>query len=257
MREAVSAVLELRAPSPAGLSRLVKWSFGVHLGMAAGVIAWQAVMTHFTRDETVMTISLSGASGPATGGLTALGGRQVDEATPAPKRPEPIPAAASKPNEMTVPTKSTTKPPPKPQTAPPVSSVVTPPSTGRQIATGSSVVETGTRGTGAGLAQGGGAAQQPRVDPKFQFCCSEYLGTMQAEITKQVDWKQDIHGTTVIKFEVLSNGSIPIASVQVDKTSNNQQLDIEAQRAVRATRLPPLPAAYTGTSLTVYVTIPF
>mgnify|MGYP001435435737 CR=1 FL=1 len=42
---------------------------------------------------------------------------------------------------------------------------------------------------------------------------------------EQVDWKQDIHGTTTIKFEVLSNGSIPIASVQVDKTSGNLQLD--------------------------------
>jgi TonB family protein len=257
MREAVSAVLELRAPGPAGLSRLVKWSFGLHLGAAAAVIAWQAALTHFSDDATVMTISLSGASGPASGGLTALGGRQVDEVKPEPKRPEPIAAVATKPDEMTVPAKSTAKPPPVRRDAPAsTSSVVTPSATGRQVATGTSTVETGTHGMGTGLAQGGGGAVA-RVDPKFEFCCKDYLGMMRGEISTQVTWKQESHGTTIIRFEVLSNGSIPIESVRVERSSNTPYLDIEARRAVLAAHLPPLPKAYTQTSLIVYVTIPF
>jgi TonB family protein len=256
MREAVGAVLDLRAPGPTGLSRAITWSLGVHLGVAATVLVWQAFLAHAADRSTQMTISLSGPVGPATGGLTPLGGRQVDQATPATRRPDPIPPVATKPDEMTTPTKSTTKPPPaKRDAAVAQSSVVSPPATGRQVATGSSVVETGARGESTGLAQGGGTGA--KVDPDFEFCCQDYLKAMDTEISSRVHWKQESRGTVIVKFHIRSDGTIDLTSVKVDRTSGSTMLDIDAQSAIRNARLPPLPREYKGTSLIVYLTVPY
>lgn len=261
MREAVGAVLDLRAPGPSGLSRAIKWSFGVHLAVAVGVLAWQVFMARAADRATEMTISLAGPAGPPTGGLNALGGRQVDVATPPPKKPDPIPPVAIKPDDVTVPVKSVTKPPPATRPAPvPQSSVVVPLAAGRQVTTGSSVVETGSRGESTGLAQGGGAG--PQVDPKFKFCCMDYLALMTAELNRNVNWAQQTHGTVIVKFEIRSDGSIDLNSVTVGcprecRSSGNPVLDFDAQRAVRSARLPALPKAYTETSLIVYLTVPY
>lgn len=255
MKEAVTTVLEGRAPGPSGLSRVIKWSFAVHVGVAVTVLVWQAFLAHAADRSTDMTISLAGPVGPATGGLTPLGGRQIDVATPQPRRPDPIPPTPSKPDDVAAPTKPTTKPPPKRDAPVAQSSVVSPPSTGRQVATGSSVVETGARGESTGLAQGGGTGA--KVDPEFEFCCKDYLRTMEAEISGRVHWKQESRGTVVVKFEILADGTINLTSVKVDKSSNNAILDVDAQSAIRSARLPPLPKEYKGTSLNVILTVPY
>jgi hypothetical protein len=249
MREDVGAVLDARTPGPGGLSRAVKWSFGVHLCVAISVLAWQAYLAHAADRSTEMTISLAGPVGPATGGLTPIGGRQVDVATPPPRRPDPIPPAATKPDEVATPVKSTTKPPPKRDTVA-QSSVVGPPATGRQVATGSSVVETGARGESSGLAQGGGTGAVT-VDPDFEFCCKDYLNTMRDEISGRAHWVQESHGTTIIKFEVRRDGTINLATIKVDPSSGVSVLDFDAQSAVRNARLPPLPKEYKLNSLNV------
>jgi len=56
---------------------------------------------------------------------------------------------------------------------------------------------------------------------------------------------------------VQQNGTIDPGSVVVDKTSNVTVLDFDAQSAVRSSHLPPLPRAYAGTSLRVYLTVPY
>src|SRR4029077_17183345 len=54
---------------------------------------------------TLMTISLSGSAGPENGGMTALGGRAVQQVTPTEggANREPVRAPAQKPPDMTVP----------------------------------------------------------------------------------------------------------------------------------------------------------
>ena len=253
----VSTVLDTRATIPPGLPHLLKWSFAVHLTLAAIVLGWQAWTAHVAETSRPMTINLSGAVGPTTSGLTPLGGRQVDQATPEPKRPTPIPAVVPKPEDSSV---TTTKAPAKPATpkaasAPP-SSVVSTPATGRQVATGSSVVETGSRGEGSGLAQGAGGAHGAVSDPEFEKCCREYLNTLETQVTQRVNWKQDAHGNVVIRFVIQKDGSIPLSSIQVEQKASNL-LNLDAQNAIRTTKLPPLPAAYAGQQLTVHLTIPY
>lgn len=253
----VSAVIALRAPLPTGLPRLIKLSFGVHVLIAAVILGGQAWNVHLANESKPMTINLSGAVGPPTSGLTPLGGRQVDQATPEPKRPTPIPAVASKPEDSSVVSPRTTPKPATPKGPPaPTASVVSAPSTGRQVTTGSSVVETGSRGEGSGLAQGAGSTGA-QVDPEFEKCCREYIGTIQTEVSRAVQWKQEAHGSVIVLFDILKDGSIPQASVKIEQTGGDKTLDIEAQAAVMKTKLPPLPPAYKHDKLTVHLKIPF
>src|SRR6476660_8500600 len=103
MREAVSAVLDVRAPQPGGLSKLISWSFAIHLTVAGAVLLWQAWLSRSAEDDKVMTISLAGSPGPATGGATPLGGKQVDQVAPEPKRVEPAPVVEPPKTEMALP----------------------------------------------------------------------------------------------------------------------------------------------------------
>src|SRR5207253_6777000 len=151
----------LRAHDPAGLSRMMTISFAVHLGaVALAVIVPRDWLFKSKPPVTFMTISLGGTTGPQTGGMTPIGGKPVEQVTPEPKRPEVSKPVAAKPDEMTLPVKAAPpKPQPKPAETPrPPAPTTTPPSTGRQITTGSSRVETGVKGEGTGLAinSGGG-----------------------------------------------------------------------------------------------------
>src|SRR3954467_10359570 len=100
--------------------------------------------------ETVMTITLGGGSGPPIRGMTSIGGRPVQVATPPPvvKRPEPVrpPAPAQKPPEMAMPAPKPVKTVPAPavQEAPPETpAVARAPTRGRETAPGSAVADTG------------------------------------------------------------------------------------------------------------------
>jgi outer membrane biosynthesis protein TonB len=181
---------------------------------------------------------------------------------PEPKRPTPIPVAAPKPDVMTVPTKTPVKPP-KPETKPsntplPSPAVTKPPTTGRQVQAGTSAVETGARGIGAGLTVGGGGAgAQLKVDS--DFCCPAYLQEVVTQISRVWRSVQPEHGTTVLAFTIQRDGRITDISNPPEVSSGSSLLD----RLSRATlmdpslRLPPLPAEYTPDHLTIHLSFPY
>src|SRR5580704_18442834 len=104
---AVTDILRDRMQEPAGLRTMVTVSITVHaLAVVALLVSpgqW------FGRREPeapreIMTITLGGGTGPANGGMTAMGGRPVQAETPPEvKRPEPVRPPAAKAPEMVVP----------------------------------------------------------------------------------------------------------------------------------------------------------
>ena len=104
-------------------------------------------------------------------------------------------------------------------------------------------------GLGLGLATGGGGTGSS-LDVG-DFCCPEYLGIMTRRIKENWDLRQGVAGTTVMRFTILRDGRSPTSA------SNNQRATCStstAQRALQRVRqLPPLPAAYTFPTLTVYL----
>src|SRR5436190_17774659 len=96
----VSALIHDRTEEPAGLQYMVVVSVLIHaLGLGAALFGPGRWLSPPPEPKPVMTITLGGGTpGPLNGGLTAIGGRPVQEQTPpdAPKRPEAVrPPAAS------------------------------------------------------------------------------------------------------------------------------------------------------------------
>jgi TonB family protein len=118
------------------------------------------------------------------------------------------------------------------------------------------VIDTGTRGEGAGLATGGGGQNAAKVDPEFLFCCPAYLAAMDEAIRRNVTWSIG-GGTTIVKFVIASDGKIELANIKTDKTSGVSTVDNDAIFAVRKATLPPLPKEYSKPSLTVFLTIKY
>ena len=251
--DAVSQVLVDRSRELGGLERMVGASIAAHVALVAGLVfapAWLLGSVSETPPEAVMTISLGGPQGPNVGGMTTLGGRPiqstVDEAR---KTIEPVrPPAAARP-EMVEPKKAAPKKA-EAKVDPAKDPKGRTPTKGAEVRPGSSVVETGARGQGFGLASGGfGSGSYLDV---ANFCCPEYLTTMLDLIRRNWDQRQQAAGTTVIKYTIQRNGAI--TDVLVEKSSGYPALDFMAQRAMLVTRqLPPLPAAFTETSLTVHL----
>jgi TonB family protein len=256
MREAVGAVLDLRAPRPSGLSKLISWSFFFHVAIAASILIWQAWLGRAAEADKPMMISLAGSPGPPTGGATPLGGKQVDQVEPEPKRPTPAPVVEPPKTEMTLPSKATVTKPQvvKKDPGPQTSSVVQRPAAASQVQSGSSVIDTGVRGTGAGLAQGGGGGAD--VDAEFQFCCPAYLRQMEEAIRNNITWSIG-HGTTIVKFVVAQDGKIALSTTKTVSSSGDPTVDTDAIFALRKTQLPPLPKEYSHPSLTVTLTIKY
>ncbi|MGH7335976.1 MAG: hypothetical protein ACREI7_00235, partial [Myxococcota bacterium] len=82
MIEAVSDVIAARSRAPEGLSKMVAVSVAVHVAALAALLL--APAPDFTDEvpRTVMTISLGGAPGPRSGGMTPIGGRAVQAPLP-------------------------------------------------------------------------------------------------------------------------------------------------------------------------------
>src|SRR5262249_51818670 len=227
VREAVDGVIALRAQDPVGLRRMIMWSFAIQVG----VLVLVAVLPHTwlfrsNPPAPVMVISLGGTLGPKSTGMTPVSARPVEEVAPEPKRQTPIPVAAPKPDVMTVPTKPPVKPP-KPETKPtstplPSPAVTKPPTTGRQVQAGTSAVETGARGIGAGLTVGGGGdGAQLKVDT--DFCCPAYLQEVVTRISAVWRSVQPEHGTTVMKFTIQRDGRI--TDIEAETSSGSSLLD--------------------------------
>ena len=178
-----------------------------------------------------MTISLGGTEGPNLGGLTTMAGRAVQEIAKPDARVADTPPAA-KPPEMVEPT-SVVKPTPTPRVrsrSPPIRPGRSTPTAGAEIKTGSARVNTGGAAIPfGGLAQGGGGAGGVQLDVK-NFCCPEYLTQMVQKIRSNWNANQGAGGQPIIKFTIRRDGML--TNVELEKSSGQALLDLEARRAV-------------------------
>lgn len=253
MHEGVSDILVARARELDGVSRPVTVSFVVHVVFIAALLVMPSAWFAAKNPDKLMLISLgAGATGPDASGLTALGGKKVEEVAP-PKRSEPITPTAPKSTAMTEPVKSVTKtPPPKSSSKPePQTMPTSKPSTGAQITPGNAVAATTTTGLGVGLSTGGQGGES--LDSNW--CCPDWTNVLRSSIAATWNEHVGVAGVTVVKFVVSRDGSI--GDVTIEKSSGLALLDSNAKRAVVSARLPPLPSAYEPNRLTITLTFPY
>ena len=104
------------------------------------------------------------------------------------------------------------------------------PTAGAEIKTGSARVNTGGAAIPfGGLAQGGGGAGGVQLDVK-NFCCPEYLTQMVQKIRSNWNANQGAGGQPIIKFTIRRDGML--TNVELEKSSGQALLDLEARRAV-------------------------
>ena len=257
MQEAVSGVLVDRAREAEGLSRMLSLSIAAHVGLVAAVwlmpAGWR---TSQPENPAVMTVSIGGLAGPDTGGMTAIAGRAVQEIAKPDTRAVDTPPAA-KPPEMVEP-EVVAKPAikPRPVTKPDEKSKSRTTTKGEEIKTGSSRVNTGGAAIPfGGLAGGGQQGDGVQLDVQ-NFCCPEYIRLMRQRIQENWNPNQGATGEPVIKFTIRRDGVL--TQIELEKSSGQALLDLEARRAVHRTmQLPPLPREFDGTHLTVHLTFDF
>jgi TonB family protein len=253
----VTDVLRDRRHEPDGLASMAAVSVAVHAAIVAFVVLGPLHWSNKPVDEhkTLMTISLGGAGeGVRSGGLTAIGGRPVQTAEPAPVREAVRPPAAAVP-EMVVPKPNAkpakpTKPTPAPAQATPDARGKTL-TRGEEVRPGNAIAETGARGQGFGLSTGGGAGSGSTLDVA-DFCCPDYLVLMIDKI--RANWSQqvEVSGTVVVKFTIQRDGRL--TDTDVERSSGTLSLDQNAKRAVMVTRqLTSLPSAFPNPTLTVHL----
>lgn len=253
MIEAVSDVIAARSREPEGLNRMIGFSVAAHVLLLAVLTLTPAPDFSDDTPRTVMTVSLGGAPGPRSGGMTPMGGRAVQ--APAPldaRRPRAEPAPAPKAPEMSLPRPDARPRPPRarPSQAPPESTARTP-STGAEPREGSARAETGARGQGFGLTTGGGGGTGAYLDVG-DFCCPEYVQTVVQRIQQNWNQNQGVTAQVVVKFTIQRDGTV--TDVQVERPSGFVALDMGAHRAVLATsNVPPLPAQFANPTLTVHL----
>jgi TonB family protein len=244
--DAVSPILVDRAREPQGIRTTVVVSLIVHGAVAAIILFGPPLIPVDTAPQTVMTISLGGATGAKTGGTTQMAGATTQKAEPETK-PSPAPPPAAK-AEMALPKSMKTTPPKatakildeKPHALPRAA----------EASTGDARIQTSSRTQGFGLSSGG-AGTGGYLDVQ-NFCCPDYLTTMIQLIQQHWNGQQDVAGQTLMKFTVMRDGRI--TSVQTERSSGYFALDQGAQRALLATRqLPPLPTQFPDQSLTVHL----
>jgi TonB family protein len=248
MTESVTDVIVARSERYEPMTPMVAGSIVLHV-LGLGVLLAMPVLGD--REEplrAVMEISLGGgAPGEDSGGLTQMGGRQIQEVAPPEPKPVETPPAPTPP-QMTLPAP---KVEPRPEVRKSPEAKAPKPSTGDQVREGSAPVETRARGTGFGISAAGGAGGDVKLDVT-DFCCVEYLQQMRDFIKTNWRNQQGRSGSTVVRFTIHRNGMIE--SAVVEQSSGSGLLDLEAQRAVQLTTLPPLPAPYPNSTLTVHMT---
>ena len=255
----VTDVLRDRMQEPAGFQRAFTLSVAAHVACGAVILlaphGWLGTQAGEPRG--VMTISLGSAGeGPVNGGMTRMGGRPVQVATPpdeAPKRDTGRPPAVKTP-AMTLPAphaKTTKATPPLPVKQAPDDARGRTPTNGAEPIAGSTIAATGVRGQGFGMSTGGGPGSGSTLDVA-DFCCPEYLMVMTTRLRSAWMENQGARGECVIKFTIQRDGRLTDATIE--KQSGNTTLDIAAWRAVITTKtLPPLPAQFPNPTLTVHL----
>jgi TonB family protein len=246
--ETVTDIIVAREQFSDRLSRMFVWSIAGHAVVIALFLLWPGQSTT-DAPKIVMTVSLGGALGPKTGGLTQIGGQTV-QAPPPQEAPKPVEAApAPKTPAMTLPDpKVKPKPQPKVTEAPPDANAKKA-NTG-EPREGSTRSDTRVRGQGFGLSSSGGDGGPVQLDVS-DFCCPEYIDQMRVFIQQRWEQSQGIVGSTGVKFTILRTGAIQ--SPQIEKPSGFDALDLAALRALQRTTLPPLPAAFPNPTLTVHM----
>jgi outer membrane biosynthesis protein TonB len=243
------------ANRPDRLSRTMTVSFAIHIGVVLALFLlprdW---LLHRAPSEPLMTISL-GSLGAKTGGMNPAGAQQVEQVAPPPKRPEPLRPIPPKPEPVIAVGKTTPKPEvTKPnETAAPI--VTRPPVTSPQVTPGTARAYTGSQSaTATGLSVGGGAGvAEATFDPSF--CCPDYVQEFLDRISARWNKVQPETGVTTIKFTINRDGTF--SKPEVEKTSGSVLLDLESKRAFDGLKLPPLPAAYKESSLTIHLKFPY
>jgi TonB family protein len=257
----VTDVLRDRMHEPAGfqqmavVSVLAHGSFAVLLILAPG--GWLSQRVETPRE--VMTISLAaGTPGPTSGGMTAIGGKPVQVATPPEevKKPEPIRAPAAKAPEMTIPQKDArSRTGAANITQAPDEARGRTPTRGAETSAGSTLAETGVRGQGFGLTTGGGGGSGSQLDVE-NFCCPDYIQLMVQQVYGNWDYRVERPGLAVVKFTIQRDGRI--TDVALVRSSGYTAHDMNAQRAlVRTRQLTPLPAQFSNPTLGVQLTFDY
>jgi TonB family protein len=250
MTESVTDIIVARSRQAEGIGSMILWSIGGHVALLVAMLL-VGTQAPAVSEEPVMTISLGGAPGPRTGGLSQVGARAVQAPTPeAATQPAVTPPAPVAP-KMTMPdARARPRNQVRPQQAPPEAAARRP-STGPEPSEGSARVDTGVkRGQGFGLSSAGGTGGPVQLDV-VDFCCPDYLAQLVTLIQRSWDQNQGVVGSTTLKFTIARDGTI--VSPQVEKPSGFVALDSSALRAVQVTRLQPLPGAFQNPTLTVHM----
>ena len=246
MNGSTTDVIVARSHNVDRLTTMVMWSIGAHVVVTALIV----LMPHPKADltpKTVMTITIGGAPGPRTG-MTQMGAKAVQAPDPEPvKRAETAPAP-TKP-EMTLPDPKL-KPRPAPKNAPKEAAAKTM-ATGAEPQEGTAKAETRVRGQGFGLSSGGGGSTGGVTLDVTDFCCPDYILTMKEFVQLNWNGKKGRAGLTKMMFTIQRDGRLE--GIRLETPSGSDDLDNEAARALRVTRLPPLPSRYPNPTLTVHL----
>jgi len=250
MLENVTDIIVARSRESEGLKTMIVWSIAAHIALAAVAVFVGGPRVDPPRQ--VMTISLSGAPGPKTGGLTPIGGAPVQAPAPPQEPVKPVPPPPAPKEAMSLPDpKVPPRQQPKPKQAPPEATAKNV-STGEVPREGTTKVDTRVRGQGFGLSSAGSNSPGSSVTLDVSdFCCNEYIEQMVTMIRRSWDQNQGVVGSTTMKFTILRNGTIQ--SPQVERSSGFAALDNSSMRALQLTRLAPLPAAFENPTLTVHL----
>ena len=243
MNEPASDVIAARARAQATIRPTLVWSLAGHVAIVAAI--WLApARSSSEAPRLVMTVNLGGAPGPRVGGLTPMGGREVQPTPPPPEPPKPAPRPPTPPPSTpaaALPSKAAPARPARTETARTAPAVPEPPREG------STRVETGARGQGFGLATGGNGQKGIETETP-DFCCPAYLEIVRIAVERAWERVPGAFGSTTMRFRILRNGTID--SISMVQSSNNQQIDTAAARALaRVPIVPPLPPEFTGATL--------
>jgi outer membrane biosynthesis protein TonB len=247
MHEDVDDVIAMRSAAPDGLRPMLTASFALHVAVMIALFVLPRDWFSTGHQENVIRISLGGTFGDRTSGTTAIGGKQVDQVAPPPKRPELAkPPEPAKTDTMKVPATTAKPEPVKP--APAQQTPTRTPTTGQQISKGTSAVDTGAVAPSQGLTFGGGAGGGGSLEIA-DFCCPEFLEAMAREIRRNWNQHQQEEGTTIMRFIILRDGSI--ADISVFKSSGKPLLDLASRSAIPAKLRIGLPAQFAEDRLVV------
>ena len=244
-----------------GLSQSAALSVAAHVVALATLAFAPGILPRVVPEtKTIINISLGGDTGPKTGGMTTIGGRDFKAALPsvAPTiQRVQLPSVKKEEPAMVLPIPD---PKLKPKAPPKVTATSKDPqgvagARDAQTQKGSAAVDTGVRGQGFGLSSSGGGGDGSKLDTE-NFCCPEYLTDMTQRIKQNWVQQQQNVGKVLMKFTILRNGTL--TAVEVEQSSGYYPLDAAANRALALTaKLAPLPAQFPDDHLTVHLSFEY